>query len=418
MSSSVKNVLVVVLLLTLISVAPPIASAVVLAPNLLEVKPEVILKLAGSNTIGAKLAPALASDYLKRLGSIGTIKKKLENENEFQVVGFLPNENRVVAIEIKAHGSTTGFQSLIAKDSDIAMSSRGIREQENLELLLDLGDMTKPESEHIIALDGLAVIAHPDNSVKQLTVNDLAAIFSGQITNWSELGGANVAITLHARDDQSGTYDTFNSLVLKKIGQKLAELPKQFSISSEDYALSRRLFLYANKDRSHNRHVNDFIELAVSKEGQKMVELVEFVPQKITSSLAVETDDYPSKYRKIAAVGKRLSMTFRMRSDRAEIDNKSVQDIEHLVDYLSKQSHKKVTLVGFSAGESNDERADKNRAFNRSRLLAHELKVRGVRNVEIIALGNQLPIDSNGNEIGRYKNNRTEVWLIESSESS
>ena len=149
-----------------------------------------------------------------------------------------------------------------------------------------------------------------------------------------------------------------------------------------------------------------------------MVELVEFVPQKITSSLAVETDDYPSKYRKIAAVGKRLSMTFRMRSDRAEIDNKSVQDIEHLVDYLSKQSHKKVTLVGFSAGESNDERADKNRAFIRSSVLAHELKIRGVRNVEIIALGNELPIDSNGNEIGRYKNNRTEVWLIESSKSS
>ena len=75
-------------------------------------------------------------------------------------------------------------------------------------------------------------------------------------------------------------------------------------------------------------------------------------------------------------------------------------------------------MIGFSAGESNDEKADKNRAFIRSKLLAFELKQRGIKNVEIIALGNQLPIDSNSNEVGRYKNNRTEVWLIKSDQSS
>ena len=436
----------------------------VVPPDLLQVTPEVILKLAGSNTIGAKLAPALASDYLKKLGAVGTVKKNLNKENEVQVIGFLPTENKVVAIEIQAHGSSTGFKSLIAKDSDIAMSSRSIKQEENLQLLLDSGDMTKPESEHIIALDGLAVIVHPSNPVKQLTVKQLSAIFSGQIKNWSELGGADNVINLYARDDQSGTYDTFNSLVLKKFKKKLAYssryesnevlaqavgndvtaigftglayanpkmilkvsadeglpaiLPKQFSISSEDYALSRRLFLYANTERSDNSHVNDFINLAISKNGQKVVELVDFIPQKITTAFPQVNNSFPLKYQKIAASGKRLSMTFRMRSDRAEIDNKSAQDIEHLVDYLAQESHEKVTLIGFSAGESNNEKADKNRAFIRSRLLAYELKMRGIHNVEIVALGNQLPIDSNGNEIGRYKNNRTEVWLIESDESS
>ncbi len=433
-----------------------------LPPNLSEVEPQIILTLAGSNTIGAKLAPALASHYLKRLGAVGTMVKNLEKENEVQVVGFLPDKNRVVAIEIKAHGSSTGFKSLIAKGSDIAMSSRGIKEQENLELLLDMGDMTKANSEHIIALDGLAVIVHSTNAVKTLTVEQIAQIFSGQITNWSELGGPDQVIKLHSRDDQSGTFDTFSSLVLKKFGLKLAQssryesnkklaeavrideaaigftglayanpdmimkiaaaeglpaiLPKQFSISSEDYALSRRLFLYANKARSDNPHVAQFIELAVSVDGQKLVELVDFIPQKITSALPVVDSNFPLKYQEIAATGNRLSMTFRMRSDRAEIDNKSVQDIEHLVNYLSVVSHDKVALVGFSAGESNDEEADKNRAYVRSRLLAYELKQRGVSNIEIIALGNQLPIDNNGNEIGRYKNNRTEVWIIKSDE--
>lgn len=431
--------------------------------NLSEVEPQIILTLAGSNTIGAKLAPAIASHYLKRLGAVGTLVKTLDKENEVQVVGFLPDKNRVVAIEIKAHGSSTGFKSLLAKDTDIAMSSRGIKEQENLELLLEMGDMTKAESEHIIALDGLAVIVHSANAVKKLTVGQIAKIFSGQITNWSELGGLDQAIKLHARDDQSGTFDTFNSLVLKKFGLKLAQstryesnenlaeavgtdeaaigftglayakaemimkvaaaeglpaiLPKQFSISSEDYALSRRLFLYANKKRSDNPHVAQFIELAVSIDGQNLVELVDFIPQRITATLPLVDGNFPLKYQEIAATGNRLSMTFRMRSDRAEIDNKSAQDIEHLVNYLSAVSHDKVTLVGFSAGESNDEEADKNRAYIRSRLLAYELKQRGVDNIEIIALGSQLPIDSNGNEIGRYKNNRTEVWIIKSDET-
>ncbi len=432
--------------------------------DLLQVKPKVILKLDGSNTIGAKLAPALASEYLKQMGAVGTVLKRLQNHNEMQVIGFLPVQNQVVAVEIKAHGSSTGFKSLIAEETDIAMSSRGIKQQENLELLLDQGDMTKPESEHIIALDGLAIITHPSNPIKQLTVKQLAAIFSGEINNWSTLGGVDLAINLYARDDQSGTYDTFNSLVLKKYARQLAQsqryesnenlveavrndvaaigftglayadssviikvaadeglpaiLPKQFSISSEDYALSRRLFLYANKQRNSNPHVSQFIALAISQQGQKLVELVDFIPQKITSNLPEVNQNHPLKYQQLAVNGERLSMTFRMRSDRAEIDNKSVQDIEHLVAYLSEVKHDKVALIGFSAGESNDETADKNRAFIRSKLLAFELKQRGIKNVEIIALGNQLPIDSNSNEVGRYKNNRTEVWLIKSDQSS
>ena len=426
-------------------------------PDLLSAEPEVILRMDGSNTVGAKLAPALAAAYIRELGSEVTINKPMSRENETQVVGFLPATNQVVAIEIKAHGSSTGFQSMIASRTDVAMSSRSIKEDENLELLLKYGDMTNPQSEHVIALDGLAIITHPTNPLRTITVAQLAQIFSGEVTNWSQLGGQNRPINLYARDDQSGTFDTFNSLVLKKFNKKLAPArrfesnqllaetvdqdvagigftglayarpemivkvsadqgirpiePKQFSISSEDYALSRRLFLYANKERSENPHVRGLIEFAISSSGQQLVEQVSFIPQKITSTLPLVDEKFPVRYQQMALNGERLSMTFRMRADRAEIDNKSAQDIEHLVDYLNQTPHKKVTLIGFSAGESQDEEADKNRAFIRSKLLAHELKQRGIRNIEIIALGNQLPIDSNSSEVGRYRNNRTEIWV-------
>jgi len=432
-------------------------------PDLLATKPQVILQMHGSNTIGGKLAPALAAAYLRQLGSDATVSQPMEQANETEVIGYLPTTNQVVAIQIKAHGSSTGFVSLIGKEADIAMSSRPIKEQENLKLLLQQGDMTKPESEHILALDGLAIVTHPDNLVERLTVRQLAQIFSGRINNWQQLGGEDRAISLYARDDQSGTFDTFNSLVLKKFKVSLATAsryesnadlvaavqddrggigftglayaranmlinvaadeglpaikPKQFSISSEDYALSRRLYLYANAQRSNNPHVPGFIDFALSTAGQQLVEQVSFIPQKITSTLPVVNHEHPPRYQQLALNGERLSMTFRMRADRAEIDNKSAQDIEHLVDYLNSNPYKKVALIGFSAVETGDE-DDKTRSLIRSQLLAFELKERGIHDIEIIALGNQLPIDSNQHAWGRYRNNRTEIWVIKDQESS
>ena len=432
-------------------------------PDLLATDPNVILQLHGSNTIGGKLAPAMAAAYLRQLGSDITVSRPLSQVNEVEVIGYLPDVNEVVSVQVKAHGSSTGFKSLIANDADIAMSSRPIRDQENLELLLKQGDMTKPESEHILALDGLAIVTHPDNLTESLTVHQLADVFSGKIQNWQQLGGENRPITLYARDDQSGTFDTFDSLVLNKFDLQLADArryesnaklvaaveqdaggigftglayakpamlvniaadeglpaikPKQFSISSEDYALSRRLYLYANKERSENPHVRQFIDFALSNAGQQQVEQISFIPQKITSTLPVVSHKHPPRYQQLALNGERLSMTFRMRADRAEIDNKSAQDIEHLVDYLNSNPYKKVALIGFSAVETGDE-DDKTRSLIRSQLLAFELKERGIHDIEIIALGNQLPIDSNQHAWGRYRNNRTEIWVIKEQDNS
>ncbi|MFC3192825.1 PstS family phosphate ABC transporter substrate-binding protein [Marinicella sediminis] len=444
-------------------IQPAVVPAPGLAPDLLATEPEVILRLHGSNTIGGKLAPAIAAAYLRQLGSEVTVSRPLEQPNEVEVIGYLPPENTVVSVQVKAHGSSTGFKALIAKQADIAMSSRSIREAENLQLLLDQGDMTQPQSEHILALDGLAIVTHPDNLTASITVKQLADVFSGRITNWQQLGGADLAITLYARDDQSGTFDTFAALVLNKYGRQLASAnryesnarlvaavaddqggigftglayakpgmlisvaadeglpaikPRQFSISSEDYALSRRLFLYANKSLSGNPHVGDFIDFALSDQGHQLVEHVNFIPQKITSTLPLVTHEHPARYQQLALNGERLSVTFRMRADRAEIDNKSAQDIEHLVEYLKQTPHQKVALIGFSAVETNDE-ADKLRSRIRSQLLAYELKTRGIHAVEIIALGNQLPIDSNQHEWGRYRNNRTEIWVIKGQNNS
>src|SRR5262249_13632329 len=158
---------------------------------------------------------------------------------------------------------------------------------EELGKLAKYGDLTAPASETVVAMDGIAIIVHPNNAVDRLTTAQLERIFGGTITNWSELGGPALPIKVLARDKISGTHDAFMSLVMhgtelkatrmfensealvrevrsargaigfvglaytKQVkslaiqdGDAQALLPTPFTAATEDYALARRLFFY------------------------------------------------------------------------------------------------------------------------------------------------------------------------------
>ena len=78
-----------------------------------------------------------------------------------------------------------------------------------------------------MALDGLAIVVDPAIPIRQLSLDQIASIFSGQITNWNQAGGKDAPVVVHRRDDKSGTYDTFNSLVLAPRKVKMAAQAKQ-----------------------------------------------------------------------------------------------------------------------------------------------------------------------------------------------
>ena len=84
--------------------------------------------------------------------------------------------------------------------------------------------MTAAKVENVIALDGLAIVVNKDNPVQALTLDQIAEIFSGQITNWERVGGPSAPISLYARDAKSGTFDTFKNLVLEKDKDRKREL--------------------------------------------------------------------------------------------------------------------------------------------------------------------------------------------------
>src|ERR1700746_2614413 len=95
------------------------------------------------------------------------------------------------------------------------MSSRQIKPDEAKQCTLaGLGDMFSPACENVLGLDGIAVFVNRSNPVNALTKEQIADIFSGEITDWSQIGDHPGPINLHAPDDKSGTFDMFNSLVL------------------------------------------------------------------------------------------------------------------------------------------------------------------------------------------------------------
>jgi ABC-type phosphate transport system substrate-binding protein len=174
--------------------------------------PEIILRLHGSNTIGAQLAPTLVKAFLEDQGA-EDLKVIQGKEDETAIQAVMPGDSSPKEIEIEAHGSATGFADFARNQCDIGMASRTINAKE-IAQLSSLGDMTSPSSEHVIGLDGIAVIVNAGNPIESLTHDQIAGIFAGAFTNWEQVSGRGGTIHVYARNSKSGTYDTFQNLVL------------------------------------------------------------------------------------------------------------------------------------------------------------------------------------------------------------
>ena len=211
-------------------------------------------------------------------------------------------KNPGVKISVQGGGSGVGIASLLDKTTDIADSSRKIKSEE-IEKAKAAG--VNP-NEIPIAIDGIAVIVHPTNVVKALTKTQIKDIFTGKITNWSEVGGKNAKIVAVNRDTSSGTFEAFETLALNKekvrpdalttasnqaVAQTVAQTPNAIgyvghgflspkvkavtvdkiactkqTIQSEKYPLSRYLYVYTDGKPTGN--VQKFIDFLLSAEGQ------------------------------------------------------------------------------------------------------------------------------------------------------
>lgn len=229
------------------------------------------------------------------------------------------DEYSEASMSVTGGGSGTGIAAMINGTIDIALSSRAIREEE-----IDQAAENDVEVvEHITGRDGIAIAVHPSNPVKELTMGDIKAIFTGEKTNWSDFGGNDAEITLYSRESNSGTYVFFREFVLEDedyasfanlmpstqaivegviqdengigyIGlayldddgiqgvsvavEEGAEafFPDMENIVAGDYPVARPLFLYT--DGEPQGVVELFMDFVMGTQGQQIVEDIGFVP--------------------------------------------------------------------------------------------------------------------------------------------
>lgn len=414
-----------------------------------------VLRIQGSNTIGAALGPALVEGLLQEQGLLKVHRETPDTANEQRVVGQTAQGKRVV-VDIAAHGSSTGFTALKAATADLAASSRPIKDSELLSLQA-LGDMKSPEAEQVIAIDGLAIILHPDNPLQQLDTEQLARIFAGEVKTWEALGGRGGSIHLYARDDQSGTYDTFKELVLNRRGKSLNSAAKRFEsseqlsdavsadpqgigfiglpyvrqakavaiadgasqsmlpfnslIATEDYPLSRRLFFYLPPDSNHP-WAKALVAFAQSPQGQAIVAANGFISQTVHAMSVAPNALMPEGYQSLSRHAQRLTVNFRFEEGSANLDNKARQDLARVLDYIERhdKTDRAVTLVGFGDEKDDPARAD---LLSKLRAMAvrRELVKNGVVLREVRGFGALMPVAANSADEGRIKNRRVEVWV-------
>ena len=233
-------------------------------------------------------------------------------------------ENPKVSLAVTGGGSGTGIAALINGTTDIANASRKIKKKE----LEDAQKAGYYPEEFKVAVDALAVIVNPANPVKELTIDQLADIFTGKITNWNEVGGKDQKMLVLSRDRNSGTHMYFLEQVLRKGNEKGPEqfapstlmLPSSEAIISETSTSENAIgydglgyvspkvktlavakkngdpFIQPSKETAKDRtypiwrflymytgfkprgDVKAFIDFARSEKGQKIVEDMGFVP--------------------------------------------------------------------------------------------------------------------------------------------
>lgn len=163
------------------SESPQSADAAEQGKNVESVELNGIIKLAGSTSM-EKLCEAMAESFMER--------------------------NPGVTVTVEYTGSGAGLESLAAGSVDIGNASRGLKDEEK----------ASGAVENIVAIDGIAVITNKSCSIKDVTSKDLAKIYSGEITDWAELGGKEQPIIVIGREAGSGTRDAFEELLEVKDG--------------------------------------------------------------------------------------------------------------------------------------------------------------------------------------------------------
>ena len=369
------------------------------------------ITITGSKLIAEKLMPALVDAYAR------TQSLQVEKITEAEPVDMTfklrdSSANEMGVIELQSRNSEQAFAALKAKEALVGMSARPVSKAEVKALgELKFGDMRSAANEHVIALSGLVVLVPPSNALTEISLENLANVFSGKIKDWSEIKGPSGKINIYAPAETSASWQVFQSSVLAPRNLKIVEsatriessselatklaadplgiaishrefqgrskalglttscglksAPTQFSLKAEEYLFSRRMYLYTPGEPA-NHMAKGLLKFALSDDAQDLIEKAGFMnqqPDSLTFSEQTQRFEYAPKVnpddfdKKLMddmtdelKDAQRSSFTFRFSEGTANLDSKAFADIARLSAALTSDplKGKTIILAGFA----------------------------------------------------------------------
>lgn len=397
-------------------------------PVFTDVATDVDVQIAGSDTLALGMMPLLISGFAAAIDAEAELKNTgVPGQTVASIVGDSGYGDELASYLVTASSTEDAFDALMNSDVKIGLASRRIRPDEARELKADgAGNMIRPDQERVVAVDSLVVVTHPDNPVGEIAIEDLRKIYSGEISNWSELGGPDLAISAVAVADGDTTREFFDGRVLgegNSVGvsdltivaddQEMAAavngnpgavgyvgyafqrgakpltlvnecgipmVPDAFSAKTEEYALGRRMYLYNRADRIDEASQN-FLDFAISTEADGVVAKSGFIDlgivrreqtmegERANALLTSGADAFESGVMREMLSEMvdydRLSTTFRFRTGSSRMDEKALVDLQRLIAFLEDMPDgTEVKLVGFT---DDDGAFEANRTLSQTR---------------------------------------------------
>lgn len=372
---------------------------------------EADITIGGSDTVAKGLMPLL----LEGFATTSQAESKAEaarDDTEFAttLIGQDGFGEKIGTFLVQSGSSDDAFTKLQEKSAQIGLSSRRITPDEAKALsATGAGNLIDPSQEHIVAIDSLSIVVNAANPVSAISVADLAAIYTGRISNWSEIGGANLAIMPVTLTDDAATavfdagvygddarpqgitsFEAGDNVAAAnfvnenpgaiayvgfafKRGQKpltlvsecgIGTTPDAFSVKTEEYSLFRRLYMY-NRSDMDSALAQKLIDFATSDDATNVIVQSGFIDLSV-EKIAQGTDGaratrirnsgsdsfengFVNKMINLMGTTDRLSSTFRFRTGSSRLDPRGQRDLVRLANYLENLPNgAKVMFVGFA----------------------------------------------------------------------
>ena len=360
---------------------------------------KVDVAIVGSESLGQRLMPLLMAGYASMQDAEAEVKNLSNGESIATMIGDGGFGDEIGSYSVSAIGDNNAFTALLSQEAALGMSTRRITVDEARALRADGSEsMVGQSQERIVAVDSVLVVTHASNPVDVLTTQQLADIYSGKITNWSELGGPDSVINTINYNEGTSNYDFFMSYLFEdnipedvfyngiamddqrmantvfadphaigyvgyafQRGAKPITLvnecgipmtPDAFAAKTEEYALSRRMYIY-NRGNNLDEKAQDFLNFATSEEADGVILKSGFIDLGIENRPQGDGDQRRATLREAVRTqgesfesqvmlemmemmdnSDRLSTTIRFRAGSSRIDERGREDMKRLVRYL------------------------------------------------------------------------------------